>query len=230
MITRQSHTQSPAQPKHEFSRGCYHNTIAQNRWLFGIWLLILSMHGSITLAVNITPNGNIGAAAYGPDGTLYIGGGFTSIGGVSRNHLAAIKPDLTLSDWNPGANDHINALAVSGDTVYIGGNFTQVSGTGRDYLAAVGTDGNLKSWNPGAGSSVLALAVNDATVYVGGLFTTLGGQSRNYLAAVGIDGSLSAWDPSLENSVNVLAISEGKLFVGGGIYCCWRHHSRSMRI
>ena len=51
-----------------------------------------------------------------PDGTggWCIGGDFTSMGGQIRNHIAYIRANGTLGDWDPNANDEVIALAIDG--------------------------------------------------------------------------------------------------------------------
>src|SRR5262249_61483822 len=60
---------------------------------------------------------------------VFAAGGFSSAGGVARNHLAAI--DLTSGQataWDPNVDGTVSALAVSGSTIYAGGSFTTVNG------------------------------------------------------------------------------------------------------
>jgi len=78
-----------------------------------------------------------------PDGSggWYIGGDFTSVGGVTRRRIAHILSDGTVGSWNPNANNTVNALAVSGGVVYAGGDFTSFAGgsISRPYFAQFGT-------------------------------------------------------------------------------------------
>ncbi len=54
--------------------------------------------------------------------TVYVGGGFTSIGGQPRNRIAALDATTgAATSWNPNANLGVSALVVSGSTVYVGG-------------------------------------------------------------------------------------------------------------
>ncbi|MCX7001523.1 MAG: hypothetical protein NT106_14705, partial [Candidatus Sumerlaeota bacterium] len=51
--------------------------------------------------------------------TVYAGGYFTSIGGQTRNGIAALNAATgAATDWNPNADYPVLALAVSGSTVY----------------------------------------------------------------------------------------------------------------
>ncbi|MBI5451113.1 MAG: Ig-like domain-containing protein [Gammaproteobacteria bacterium] len=110
--------------------------------------------------------------------TVYAGGVFTNIGGLTRQYLAAL--DLargnTITTWSPVANGAVNALAVSGGAVYAGGAFTAIGGVTRSHLAAVDAAGALTSWDPDANNTVNALAVVGNAVYAGGLFTAVGGE------------------------------------------------------
>jgi hypothetical protein len=148
--------------------------------------------------------------------TVYVGGLFSTVDGQARNNLAAVGTGGTLSDWNPIANDHVNAVAASGDTVYAGGLFDEIGGEPRNYLAAYDTDGVLTDWNPDADNAVHALAVSGSTVYAGGQFTSIGGVARDYLAAIGTDGTLSTtWKPSADFNVYALEIANGVVYTGG---------------
>jgi hypothetical protein len=47
--------------------------------------------------------------------TVYAGGSFSSIGGQTRNNIAAISISTgSATSWNPNAGDIVDALAVSG--------------------------------------------------------------------------------------------------------------------
>ncbi len=174
----------------------------------------LNADGSVDAAWTPTTNGSVNAIAVS-DGMIYVGGNFTTIGGTSRNRLAAIGTDGTLGSWNPNANGTVGAIAVSGSKVYVGGTFTTIGGTTRNRLAAIGTDGTLAAWDPNATVGVNAIAVKGTTVYVGGDFTSIGGVTRRRLAAIGTDGTLDTWNPNASDSVYALAISGTTVYAGG---------------
>ncbi len=62
-------------------------------------------------------------------GSVYVGGGFTRIGGQNRDRLASLDAVTGDSDeWNPGANNHVRTFVVKDGVVYAGGNFTVAGG------------------------------------------------------------------------------------------------------
>ena len=157
-------------------------------------------------------------------GIVYVGGKFTKIGEIERNHLAAIGTDGTLLDWNPNADNSVNALAIKDSTIYAGGVFSKIGESERNGLAAIGTNGTLQNWNPNVGP-VFALAIKDSTIYAAGVFTNVGGkEGRHSLVAIGTDGTLQDWDPNINISlgfgasypeIHALTVSGSTLYVGG---------------
>jgi Tol biopolymer transport system component len=162
-------------------------------------------------------NGSVNALALSGS-TLYAGGNFTTIGGQSRNRIAAIDIGSgAATAWNPNASQIVQALAVSGTTVYAGGAFTAIGGQPRNAIAALdATTGNATAWNPNANSNVSALAVSGSTVYAGGIFGSIGGQSRFDIAALdATSGAATSWNPGANGSVNALAVSGSTVYAGG---------------
>ena len=115
--------------------------------------------------------------------TIYAGGGFGSVQGVTRNNIAGIDAsDGTPTSFDPNAsaaefsNAYVLALAVDGSTVYAGGYFNAIGGQPRALLAALdASDGSATSFNPNGsgGNAVYALSVEtDGTLYAGGSFPT----------------------------------------------------------
>jgi hypothetical protein len=120
-----------------------------------------------------------------PDGAggWYIGGHFTAVAGVDRQNLAHILSTGALdSNWNPGANDTVFALATFGDSVVAGGSFTFVDGKTRNRLASSDTFGTVSSWNPNANSTVYTLTIFETLNSAGNPFSTwvaVGGLFQN---------------------------------------------------
>jgi hypothetical protein len=135
--------------------------------------------------------------------TIYAGGGFGSVQGVTRNNIAGINASdgaATNFDPNPsGAGIEggvVTALAVDGSIVYAGGYFDTIGGQPRSLLAGLNSDdGSATSFNPDAagGVTVYALAVaSDGTLYVGGSFPTFD---------LGYQQSFAAFTPDVSNDM-----------------------------
>jgi hypothetical protein len=167
--------------------------------------------------------GGVGAIASSGD-MVYVGGGFTSIGGQARSFLAALDATTgAASPWNPSPDEDVLAIAVSGSSVYVGGNFATVGGQARSTIAALdAATGGATSWNPGGDGVVNALALSGSTVYVGGIFWNMGGQPRRCLAALdAATGAATAWNPDPDDElpgpqVKALAVRGTTVYVGGG--------------
>jgi hypothetical protein len=71
-------------------------------------------------------------------GYLYLGGDFTTIGGQVYPRVAVVSSDggVVDSTFNPGANDDVRSIVVSGTTVFLSGKFTGVGGA---YVQGFGT-------------------------------------------------------------------------------------------
>lgn len=89
------------------------------------------------------------------DGVVYIGGNFDQVSLTTRNNLAAVGTDGTLSSWNPnvtpassaGSANGVYQLFVRSDNVYAIGVCSAVGGTTRNDAFVIGTDGDLADWN-----------------------------------------------------------------------------------
>ncbi|WP_287152455.1 hypothetical protein [Candidatus Solincola tengchongensis] len=158
------------------------------------------------------------------ESVLYVGGGFTHIGGQARDYLAAVDMATgQVTSFNPGASDEVRSLALSGTTLYVGGSFTQIGGQPRNRLAAIDTTtGQVTPFNPGgtgANGSVLSIVPHGSLLYLGGVFTQIAGVGRNRLAAVNTGtGQVTSFHPEgtgADDIVRTLALYENLLYVGG---------------
>ena len=127
------------------------------------------------------------------DGTkLFLGGSFTTIGGVARESLAKLDGATGAldTDFTPVVNNTVLDMDVEGNNLYIGGKFTRVSGKARARAArvnattggadpawianTVGPSGKLRSNGMVQGIQV---APDGSKVYLGGPFTSINGTS-----------------------------------------------------
>jgi Rax2 C-terminal beta propeller domain len=127
-------------------------------------------------------NGQVLTVQPSPDHSrVYVGGDFTQVDGLSRNHIAAFDAatGALISGFKPSLNGSVRAIAVAGSTVYAGGMFTSAGGSARERLAAFNaSNGSLTGWAPSADDGrVQALVASPlgGKVVVGGRFSTLNG-------------------------------------------------------
>lgn len=126
----------------------------------------------------------------GNSNNLWIGGQFTSIGGLARNRIASVDTATgnVRSDVTTSVNGTVYAVERSGNTVYLGGAFTSIDGTQRNRIARIATSNGAldMSWNPNANATVRGITTpNDgSTIYVGGSFTSIAGTPSAYVVGL----------------------------------------------
>src|SRR5207244_2155936 len=137
--------------------------------LFSIVVLLAGGATAVRAQSGLTgfdPNANLPVltVVVQPDGNILLGGSFTTLspnGGaaVTRNHIARLNPDGTLdTNFNPNANDRVNAIVVQPDgKILVGGRFNQslstptIGGQTRNRIARLdATTGAADSFNPNA--------------------------------------------------------------------------------
>ena len=185
------------------------------------------VNGTFDAAWNANSSGASGGAVNSlllNENTLYVGGTFTSIGGQTRNRIAALNATTALANaWNPSGDAagsiNVFTLALNGNTIFAGGNFTTMGGQARSRIAAIDTTTGLATgFNPNAtGTQVTTIVVDGGTVYAGGTYTTIGGATRNRIAALDATTgtAIAGWDPNASGNVTSLMLSGNKVFVGG---------------
>lgn len=177
-----------------------------------------------------TANNTVYTTLVAADGSQYVGGRFTEIGGESRNCIARILADGTVDpDFDPNLEKPGGcvvfglALDAATNTLYIGGEFETVNGsTTRNNFASVdATTGEVSDFDPDINSGVNAIVIDSTNdiLYVSGQFDTAdGGTTRNRVAAFDTtNGDLTDFDPNISSSAQTLALSPdgSTLYVGG---------------
>jgi uncharacterized delta-60 repeat protein len=178
------------------------------------------------------PSSDVYAIAVQPDGRIVIGGGFTTVGGVSRNRIARLEADGRLDtsflDGLAGTGsvgfNPVRSLAVQPDgRILIAGRFTTVNGVGRNNVARLEPDGSLDptflAGLSGTNGDVYALAPQpDGRVLIGGTFTTVHGVTRHRVARLEADGSLDETFPDVladELIFSIVLDPDGRILIGG---------------
>ncbi|WP_254909939.1 hypothetical protein [Micromonospora sp. NBS 11-29] len=172
--------------------------------------------GRIDTTFNPAVNGTVKALAASADGrSLYLGGAFTTVGGVAAPRVARVDAvtGARVAGFAPAVlNNQVNDMRLVGDRLVVGGAFQTVGGVTRRALAALNaTTGaadasvDLRLDGPRVTSSgvtapvkVEALDVSAdgrRLVFVGN-FSSVAGQARHQLAVANLTGAvatLSGW-------------------------------------
>ena len=130
--------------------------------------------------------------------TLYVGGDFSTVGGVAKSKIAAftVSTGALKTSFSGSISGSVWGIAPTATTVYVVGSFGTASSKARANAAAfTAASGALTAWNPGTDNITQAVvaAPDDSRVVIGGRFQTLGGQPIVGIGAV--DGSTGAIQP-----------------------------------
>jgi hypothetical protein len=111
------------------------------------------------------------------NGVTYVGGDFSSFGGQSRSHAAALSATFGVTSWNPKPSATVRALATAGSTVFMGGGFSAVR--------AVSASSGSTIWSKStSGGDVHSLLAANGTLYAGGLFEKYNGTTQHGLVEI----------------------------------------------
>jgi hypothetical protein len=152
---------------------------------------------------------------------LYVGGGFSSIGGEARLN-AAVFTNRVLDSWNPRPSDRVGSVAATADRVALGGRFTGLGAIPRPGLVEFSlTTGELTPWIPPGltGVEIGALATDGRWLFVAGRVFPVTSSVANCesfpgVLALALDGTATIAAPQL-GCVHSMAVSANHLFLAG---------------
>ncbi len=169
--------------------------------------------------------------------TLIVGGNFSSLGGLTRNSLAAIdtRTDLVTS-WDPhlvrtpgSPANGVRAIAGGGETIYVSIWGDSVGGRSKQNVLGLAAldpiTGMARNWPvpfDGYSGNELSLAAAHGRVYVGGYLSVWAAEYRETLFALdSLTGEFSNWNPNSTRRRNMyetsaLAVDAQTLYVAGG--------------
>jgi hypothetical protein len=161
-------------------------------------------------------------------GGAYIGGSFTTVGGVARAGFAQIAADGSVLPLAANVTGTVNAIAVTTTHVVLGGSFTAVAGVARTNLAAIqlSTSTVDVAWAGAANGAVHALLTDTDDVYVGGAFTQIGAVAAARLTRVNnatgvVDAAFAGSVGVNDGIVSAISVASGapsggrRIFIGG---------------
>ncbi|MEW6469497.1 MAG: T9SS type A sorting domain-containing protein [Bacteroidota bacterium] len=149
---------------------------------------------------------------------IYIGGKFTSLGGMPRHNFACIDTFGVATSWYPSAGGKVRTICVTGNTVYAGGEFPCMFGVEKGHVAAFDeSTGQFTAWNPRVYGSVMSLSLSASNIlYLGGSFDSIQGLPRSGLGAIDLGtGNATAFSPSCDGVVRTTYLEGNKLYLGG---------------
>ncbi|PYK31321.1 MAG: hypothetical protein DME57_04150 [Verrucomicrobia bacterium] len=167
------------------------------------------------------------ALAVDNDGTILIGGDFTTYNNVSRSRIARLNANGSFNTgFNPGngANGAVQALAVQPDgSIIVGGDFSEFDNQPALSVVRLLPNGSRDpSFQSAAGPNGFVHTValqSDGKILIGGAFTAVGGVPRNRIARLNTDGTLdTTFDPGAGADDDVFSLAlqgDGKIIVAG---------------
>ncbi len=172
-------------------------------------------------------NGTVNCALRLSDGTIMVGGDFTTCNGVARARIARLTASGALDTGfapGTGANGTVITLIQRSDgKVFIGGSFDTYGGLEGDHLVLVNADGTTDlGFDAGEtiNSNVMNIAFqSDGKLIVGGAFSNWTSMARRGLLRLEADGDFDASynvGTGAKGSVRAIALQpDGKIVIGG---------------
>lgn len=184
---------------------------------YGRFAQFENAYRNLTLATHRPQSANSTVHCITPtaNGT-YVGGEFSTLGGVARSGGARISDNGNIDAWDPVAIGGISAIIETPSGILVGGSFTRIANTNVSYLAGLNTNGSLLSNWPAtakAAAPVHSLALRDGYVYVGGSATLP--QPCFRISASAPYATDTTYQTNINGAVAALATSGNTLLVGG---------------
>ncbi|GAA5891635.1 hypothetical protein JCM6882_006152 [Rhodosporidiobolus microsporus] len=163
--------------------------------------------------------GSIAAICQLDDGSVFLGGNFTAVGGVSAANVAQYDPaGKTFAALGSGLDGEVRALACNGTTVYAGGDFSAPSGVDAAGPNVAAWESSSASWTAlpfyGFNGAVESIFQSDdgQSLFFGGAFsTTFSNSSANSTSSSSSssspNGSPSSQIPSLGSSLTPISLN-----------------------
>jgi hypothetical protein len=149
---------------------------------------------------------------------LYVGGAFSTVGGVPRNHIARLSTANGAVDaWNPSVDSGVHRIRLSADRtlVYLAGDFSVVGTVARQRMAAVdATTGQATAWHPRVQVPIVSMALSgDGTL---AFIATRGGNLiGNRLQAWSTVTGALVWDRPGDGDFQAVDTSASFVYTGG---------------
>lgn len=167
-----------------------------------------------------------------PNGSVLLGGNFSTVGGTLRRRLARVDSEGVLDsslDLEPNGSVIVISIGDDGD-IFVGGEFTQIEGSNRNRIAKISTDGVLDSdFTPSVNSGISSMEIqSNGGIIIGGSFSEVNGLARNGIARILQNGNLDmTFDPNVNGGVFAIEIADNDEIIIGGDFSAVGGFSRS---
>lgn len=152
--------------------------------------------------------------------TLYVAGGFSSIGRYTGSFtgIEVATGKLTGNATWPKSDGIIRAAIPDGSNGWlIAGNFTRVGDSLRSNIAHINSSGKVTGFKIDyIDGEIYTLALHNDTIYFGGDFDTVNYDKRRHIAALKLSTArLTSWNPEANGLVRKLVYDNNLVYVGG---------------
>jgi hypothetical protein len=155
---------------------------------------------------------------------VFIAGGFNSVGGQARGHLASLTASGDLdAGWRPRTSGVTRSVGLTCDSsgVIVGGAFQQAAGTGgslepRKTLAILdAATGALDPWTPPASEIPNGVTTYDLSATCSRLFVGYGGTNWIYGYDLTKDTDNILWTLQTGGNVQAVTVRDDRVLFGG---------------
>ena len=172
-----------------------------------------------------SPANDVYAVCKQSNGSIVLGGLFTTVSATTRNRIARVSTTGTLDvAFNPNADAAVRVIKQRADgSLLVGGDFTTIGGGSAVAFAALSSAGALLFDADIVGSFVLDLVERpDGKILIVGSMSSVDGTARDKVAQLNADGTLDVtFVPvvmPLGGAARAVALqADGKALVGGGM-------------
>jgi uncharacterized delta-60 repeat protein len=186
----------------------------------------LFMNGELDTSFFPNANAPVTASIVQPDGSILLGGYFSTMGSGSggnarRGRIARVLADgsLDVAFRSSSAGSVLTVAEEASGSLIVAGSYAAIGGVTRYSLSRISPDGTVSAtFKPEINGAVFAVRpLSDGRILIGGSFSRVNGVLNRYIARLSADGTLdTTFNPDPNASVYTIALqSDGKILVGG---------------
>ncbi|WP_240136133.1 fibronectin type III domain-containing protein [Streptomyces sp. MUM 178J] len=158
------------------------------------------------------------------NGSVYLGGDFTSVAGQARRYFASVTTSGALRPWKADADETGRAIEVTpdGNNVLLGGDFFRINGADSHALAVVDSNGGTPTRNYPLGFFAALVVVKDITTDATGFYTAseaVGSQDEGR-SAISLSDFRQRWRDPCKGATQAVEVHKGVVYSGSHAHDC----------